>query len=162
MWAWEWVLLTMESAPNPFSSLLLYQKVMKSPPGFLAETLVCYDTTQRKVHLGLFTRCDTQKAIYPPPGAFTLGFSLRVLRTINWKAKRKEENINTVHLICCSLSAEIKGTILPVSLKVDLSVFFLFFCTGSSRKHSASHWCLQNIAQESVDSSDEEFFDARG
>ncbi|KAM7399139.1 hypothetical protein PAMP_018428 [Pampus punctatissimus] len=33
---------------------------------------------------------------------------------------------------------------------------------GSSRKHSASHWCLQNIAQESVDSSDEEFFDARG
>ncbi|XP_078785880.1 membrane-associated phosphatidylinositol transfer protein 3 isoform X2 [Oryzias latipes] len=33
--------------------------------------------------------------------------------------------------------------------------------TGSSRKHSATHWCLQNIAQESVDSSDEEFFDAR-
>ncbi|XP_060928523.1 membrane-associated phosphatidylinositol transfer protein 3 [Limanda limanda] len=32
---------------------------------------------------------------------------------------------------------------------------------GSSRKHSAPHWCLQNIAQESVDSSDEEFFDAR-
>ncbi|XP_063762290.1 membrane-associated phosphatidylinositol transfer protein 3 [Eleginops maclovinus] len=32
---------------------------------------------------------------------------------------------------------------------------------GSARKHSASHWCLQNIAQESVDSSDEEFFDAR-
>ncbi|XP_051934156.1 membrane-associated phosphatidylinositol transfer protein 3 isoform X2 [Hippocampus zosterae] len=32
---------------------------------------------------------------------------------------------------------------------------------GSSRKHSATHWCLQNIAQESVDSSDEEFFDAR-
>uniref|UniRef100_A0A7N6FH57 Membrane-associated phosphatidylinositol transfer protein 3 n=1 Tax=Anabas testudineus TaxID=64144 RepID=A0A7N6FH57_ANATE len=31
----------------------------------------------------------------------------------------------------------------------------------SSRKHSATHWCLQNIAQESVDSSDEEFFDAR-
>uniref|UniRef100_A0A8C2XFH1 Membrane-associated phosphatidylinositol transfer protein 3 n=1 Tax=Cyclopterus lumpus TaxID=8103 RepID=A0A8C2XFH1_CYCLU len=31
----------------------------------------------------------------------------------------------------------------------------------SSRKHSAAHWCLQNIAQESVDSSDEEFFDAR-
>uniref|UniRef100_A0A665TGJ3 Membrane-associated phosphatidylinositol transfer protein 3 n=1 Tax=Echeneis naucrates TaxID=173247 RepID=A0A665TGJ3_ECHNA len=27
--------------------------------------------------------------------------------------------------------------------------------------HSASHWCLQNIAQESVDSSDDEFFDAR-
>ncbi|XP_019748219.1 membrane-associated phosphatidylinositol transfer protein 3 [Hippocampus comes] len=32
---------------------------------------------------------------------------------------------------------------------------------GSSHKHSATHWCLQNIAQESVDSSDEEFFDAR-
>uniref|UniRef100_A0A7N9B0M8 Membrane-associated phosphatidylinositol transfer protein 3 n=1 Tax=Mastacembelus armatus TaxID=205130 RepID=A0A7N9B0M8_9TELE len=32
---------------------------------------------------------------------------------------------------------------------------------GSSRKHSTPHWCLQNIAQESVDSSDEEFFDAR-
>ncbi|KAK5904893.1 hypothetical protein CesoFtcFv8_006412 [Champsocephalus esox] len=32
---------------------------------------------------------------------------------------------------------------------------------GSARKHSATHWCLQNIAQESVDSSDEEFFDAR-
>uniref|UniRef100_A0A667YH48 Membrane-associated phosphatidylinositol transfer protein 3 n=1 Tax=Myripristis murdjan TaxID=586833 RepID=A0A667YH48_9TELE len=32
---------------------------------------------------------------------------------------------------------------------------------SSSRKHSASHWCIQNIAQESVDSSDEEFFDAR-
>ncbi|KAK7130819.1 hypothetical protein R3I94_016081 [Phoxinus phoxinus] len=31
----------------------------------------------------------------------------------------------------------------------------------SSRKHSASHWRLQNIAQESVESSDEEFFDAR-
>ncbi|XP_065143529.1 PITP-less RdgB-like protein [Paramisgurnus dabryanus] len=30
-----------------------------------------------------------------------------------------------------------------------------------SRKHSASHWRLQNIAQESVESSDEEFFDAR-
>lgn len=29
------------------------------------------------------------------------------------------------------------------------------------RKHSGTHWCLQNIAQESVDSSDEEFFDAR-
>uniref|UniRef100_A0A8C6KHX1 Membrane-associated phosphatidylinositol transfer protein 3 n=1 Tax=Nothobranchius furzeri TaxID=105023 RepID=A0A8C6KHX1_NOTFU len=29
------------------------------------------------------------------------------------------------------------------------------------RKHSATHWCLQNIAQESVESSDEEFFDAR-
>ncbi|KAJ0021961.1 hypothetical protein NQD34_009451 [Periophthalmus magnuspinnatus] len=27
--------------------------------------------------------------------------------------------------------------------------------------HSSPHWCLQNIAQESVDSSDEEFFDAR-
>ncbi|KAF0030016.1 hypothetical protein F2P81_016747 [Scophthalmus maximus] len=34
--------------------------------------------------------------------------------------------------------------------------------TGSSQKHGAPHWCLQNIAQESVDSSDEEFFDARG
>ncbi|KAM6960535.1 membrane-associated phosphatidylinositol transfer protein 3-like [Aplochiton taeniatus] len=31
----------------------------------------------------------------------------------------------------------------------------------SARKHSASHWRIQNIAQESVDSSDEEFFDAR-
>ncbi|XP_056587939.1 PITP-less RdgB-like protein isoform X2 [Triplophysa dalaica] len=30
-----------------------------------------------------------------------------------------------------------------------------------SRKHSASHWIFQNIAQESVESSDEEFFDAR-
>ncbi|XP_057217023.1 PITP-less RdgB-like protein isoform X2 [Triplophysa rosa] len=30
-----------------------------------------------------------------------------------------------------------------------------------SRKHSASHWRFQNIAQESVESSDEEFFDAR-
>ncbi|XP_026873886.2 PITP-less RdgB-like protein [Electrophorus electricus] len=30
-----------------------------------------------------------------------------------------------------------------------------------SRKYSASHWRLQNIAQESMDSSDEEFFDAR-
>lgn len=29
------------------------------------------------------------------------------------------------------------------------------------RKHSGPRWCLQNIAQESVDSSDEEFFDAR-
>ncbi|XP_043974483.1 membrane-associated phosphatidylinositol transfer protein 3 isoform X4 [Gambusia affinis] len=32
---------------------------------------------------------------------------------------------------------------------------------GAGRKHSASHWRLQNIAQESVESSDEEFFDAR-
>ncbi|XP_029699577.1 membrane-associated phosphatidylinositol transfer protein 3 isoform X2 [Takifugu rubripes] len=32
---------------------------------------------------------------------------------------------------------------------------------SSSQKHSAAHWCLQNIAQESIDSSDEEFFDAR-
>ncbi|KAK9521054.1 hypothetical protein VZT92_020893 [Zoarces viviparus] len=31
----------------------------------------------------------------------------------------------------------------------------------SSRKHSAARWRLQNIAQESVESSDEEFFDAR-
>uniref|UniRef100_A0A8D3D4D1 Membrane-associated phosphatidylinositol transfer protein 3 n=1 Tax=Scophthalmus maximus TaxID=52904 RepID=A0A8D3D4D1_SCOMX len=30
-----------------------------------------------------------------------------------------------------------------------------------SQFHGAPHWCLQNIAQESVDSSDEEFFDAR-
>ncbi|XP_050949281.1 PITP-less RdgB-like protein isoform X3 [Labeo rohita] len=30
-----------------------------------------------------------------------------------------------------------------------------------TRKHSAPHWRLQNIAQESVESSDEEFFDAR-
>ncbi|XP_031429067.1 membrane-associated phosphatidylinositol transfer protein 3 isoform X1 [Clupea harengus] len=29
------------------------------------------------------------------------------------------------------------------------------------RKHSASHWRMQNIAQESIDSSDDEFFDAR-
>uniref|UniRef100_H2RQQ2 Membrane-associated phosphatidylinositol transfer protein 3 n=1 Tax=Takifugu rubripes TaxID=31033 RepID=H2RQQ2_TAKRU len=35
------------------------------------------------------------------------------------------------------------------------------FQTRSSQKHSAAHWCLQNIAQESIDSSDEEFFDAR-
>uniref|UniRef100_A0A8C7QF61 DDHD domain-containing protein n=1 Tax=Oncorhynchus mykiss TaxID=8022 RepID=A0A8C7QF61_ONCMY len=33
--------------------------------------------------------------------------------------------------------------------------------TTASRKHSASHWRMQDIAQESVDSSDEEFFDAR-
>ncbi|XP_065137102.1 membrane-associated phosphatidylinositol transfer protein 3 isoform X2 [Paramisgurnus dabryanus] len=32
---------------------------------------------------------------------------------------------------------------------------------GTLRKHSASHWRMQNIAQESVDSSDDEFFDAR-
>ena len=36
------------------------------------------------------------------------------------------------------------------------------FPSASARKHSAAHWCLQNIAQESVDSSDEEFFDAKG
>ncbi|MCI4385876.1 hypothetical protein PGIGA_G00055710 [Pangasianodon gigas] len=29
------------------------------------------------------------------------------------------------------------------------------------RKHSASHWCMHNITQESMDSSDDEFFDAR-
>lgn len=48
--------------------------------------------------------------------------------------------------------------------KCFISVCFLFFfwLTGSSQKHSAAHWCLQNIAQESIDSSDEEFFDARG
>ncbi|GAA6083145.1 PITP-less RdgB-like protein isoform X1 [Tachysurus ichikawai] len=33
--------------------------------------------------------------------------------------------------------------------------------TYASRKFSASHWRLQNIVQESMDSSDEEFFDAR-
>uniref|UniRef100_A0A674CLC4 PITPNM family member 3 n=1 Tax=Salmo trutta TaxID=8032 RepID=A0A674CLC4_SALTR len=32
---------------------------------------------------------------------------------------------------------------------------------SASRQHSASHWRMQDIAQESVDSSDEEFFDAR-
>ncbi|KAA0702050.1 Protein moonraker [Triplophysa tibetana] len=32
---------------------------------------------------------------------------------------------------------------------------------SSLRKLSASHWRMQNIAQESVDSSDDEFFDAR-
>ncbi|XP_018586042.2 membrane-associated phosphatidylinositol transfer protein 3-like isoform X2 [Scleropages formosus] len=32
---------------------------------------------------------------------------------------------------------------------------------ASVRKYSASHWRLQNITQESVDSSDDEFFDAR-
>ncbi|XP_066552365.1 membrane-associated phosphatidylinositol transfer protein 3 isoform X2 [Amia ocellicauda] len=31
----------------------------------------------------------------------------------------------------------------------------------AARKHSATHWRMQNIAQESVESSDEEFFDAR-
>lgn len=45
---------------------------------------------------------------------------------------------------------------------VSSIVFFSFCHTGSAQKHSATHWCLQNIAQESVDSSDEEFFDARG
>ncbi|KAK2831408.1 hypothetical protein Q7C36_016494 [Tachysurus vachellii] len=29
------------------------------------------------------------------------------------------------------------------------------------RKHSTSHWCMHNITQESMDSSDDEFFDAR-
>lgn len=65
-----------ESALNPFSSLLLYQKVIKTQPCFLAETLVCCDTAQRKVHLGLFTCCGTRKAIYPHLGHFTLCFSL--------------------------------------------------------------------------------------
>uniref|UniRef100_A0A4W5PE26 Uncharacterized protein n=1 Tax=Hucho hucho TaxID=62062 RepID=A0A4W5PE26_9TELE len=32
---------------------------------------------------------------------------------------------------------------------------------AASRQHSISHWRMQDIAQESVDSSDEEFFDAR-
>ncbi|XP_034147951.1 membrane-associated phosphatidylinositol transfer protein 3 isoform X2 [Esox lucius] len=32
---------------------------------------------------------------------------------------------------------------------------------AAARKHSATHWRMQDIAQESVDSSDEEFFDAR-
>lgn len=45
---------------------------------------------------------------------------------------------------------------------VSSIVFFSFCHTGSAQKHSTTHWCLQNIAQESVDSSDEEFFDARG
>lgn len=98
----------------------------------------------------------------PHLGHSRLAFHLEFWEPSIERQKEKRKNINTVHLICCSLSAEIKGTILPVGLKVDFSVFFLFFCTGSSRKHSASHWCLQNIAQESVDSSDEEFFDARG
>ncbi|XP_062391844.1 membrane-associated phosphatidylinositol transfer protein 3-like [Sardina pilchardus] len=35
------------------------------------------------------------------------------------------------------------------------------FHTKPSRKHSVSHWRLENIAQESTDSSDDEFFDAR-
>uniref|UniRef100_H3DFL4 PITPNM family member 3 n=1 Tax=Tetraodon nigroviridis TaxID=99883 RepID=H3DFL4_TETNG len=41
-----------------------------------------------------------------------------------------------------------------------LSITKVFYI-GSSQKHSAARWCLQNIAQESIDSSDEEFFDAR-
>uniref|UniRef100_A0A6Q2ZDJ7 Membrane-associated phosphatidylinositol transfer protein 3 n=1 Tax=Esox lucius TaxID=8010 RepID=A0A6Q2ZDJ7_ESOLU len=38
---------------------------------------------------------------------------------------------------------------------------FSSYPSAAARKHSATHWRMQDIAQESVDSSDEEFFDAR-
>lgn len=53
--------------------------------------------------------------------------------------------------------SEVRATL----VSIQQSVFF-FWLAGSSQKHSAAQWCLQNIAQESIDSSDEEFFDARG
>uniref|UniRef100_A0A8C7N3V2 Membrane-associated phosphatidylinositol transfer protein 3 n=1 Tax=Oncorhynchus kisutch TaxID=8019 RepID=A0A8C7N3V2_ONCKI len=52
-------------------------------------------------------------------------------------------------------------TYIDVSPKVEIEVFFSFYLSAASRKHSISHWRMQDIAQESVDSSDEEFFDAR-
>uniref|UniRef100_A0AAZ3RHJ6 Membrane-associated phosphatidylinositol transfer protein 3 n=1 Tax=Oncorhynchus tshawytscha TaxID=74940 RepID=A0AAZ3RHJ6_ONCTS len=48
-----------------------------------------------------------------------------------------------------------------VSPEVEIDLFFSFYLSAASRKHSISHWRMQDIAQESVDSSDEEFFDAR-
>jgi hypothetical protein len=51
---------------------------------------------------------------------------------------------------------------IDVSPDIELDLFFSFYPSAASRQHSASHWRMQDIAQESVDSSDEEFFDARG
>lgn len=133
----------MESALNPFSSLLSYQKVIKHCLASVAETLVCYDTAQRKVHLGFFTCCGTRKAIYPHLGHCRFAFQLY---KYVWVARPPV----VWHGPAVFLSV----------LKADF--IFLFWPTGSSRKHSAARWCLQNIAQESVESSDEEFFDARG
>lgn len=93
-----------------------------------------------------------------PTWGFHTCFSLQIFRGVN--QHKEKEKIQTC-LSCPSLSFFIYCIMLTDSKSRIFTLFFILF-TGSSRKHSATHWCLQNIAQESVDSSDEEFFDARG
>lgn len=59
-------------------------------------------------------------------------------------------------------SLEVDTTLVSITKVFYTAMLSFLWLAGSSQKHSATHWCLQNIAQESIDSSDEEFFDARG
>lgn len=60
-------------------------------------------------------------------------------------------------MLCCMLTIESSQL-----FAWALNDFSVFYPVVTLRKHSASHWCMRNIAQESMDSSDDEFFDARG
>lgn len=106
----------------------------------------------------VFSPAVTLERPSTPTWGFHTCFSLQIFRGVN---QRKEKEKIQICLSCLSLSFFIYCITLTDSKSRIFTLFFFWF-TGSSRKHSATHWCLQNIAQESVDSSDEEFFDARG
>lgn len=106
----------------------------------------------------VFSPAVTLERPSTPTWGFHTCFSLQIFRGVN---QRKEKEKIQICLSCLSLSFFIYCITLTDSKSRIFTLFFFGF-TGSSRKHSATHWCLQNIAQESVDSSDEEFFDARG
>uniref|UniRef100_A0A674ESE8 Membrane-associated phosphatidylinositol transfer protein 3 n=1 Tax=Salmo trutta TaxID=8032 RepID=A0A674ESE8_SALTR len=79
---------------------------------------------------------------------------------VAWCNGSHELSIHIINLSLNTLNNDMM-TYIDVSPEVEIDVFFSFYLSAASRKHSASHWRMQDIAQESVDSSDEEFFDAR-
>lgn len=91
---WEWVLSTNgKCSKSLFIPALVSEGHEKTQRRLLAETLVCCDSAQSKVHLGLSTCWDAWKAIHSPPGAFTPdAFLCGFLRAINGK----ENNINMI------------------------------------------------------------------
>uniref|UniRef100_A0A8C7TS35 Membrane-associated phosphatidylinositol transfer protein 3 n=1 Tax=Oncorhynchus mykiss TaxID=8022 RepID=A0A8C7TS35_ONCMY len=79
---------------------------------------------------------------------------------VAWCNGSHELSIHIMNLTLNTLNNDMM-TYIDVSPEVEIDVFSSFYLSAASRKHSISHWRMQDIAQESVDSSDEEFFDAR-
>lgn len=114
----------MKSTLNSFSSPLVYQKVIKkSWPGFRAETFDCCDTTQRKVHLGLFTCCDIWKATYPHLGHPHFAFHSEFLVPSS-KQSEKEIYAWLIHLSALWLMT----WSCPSFFQPEMFSFFLFLC----------------------------------